>query len=80
MAVISFSQTTLEVPITDNLGAFKVFLCCQELSNERTMTSVRQFLSFERNDGDSGFFANLRVDVDPLDDLTGTSKLAWWMF
>ena len=77
VAVISFSGITLEVSITDNLGAFKVSLSRQELSHERTITSVRQFWSFEHNDGGSGNFANFRVDADPLDDLKCTSKLAW---
>ena len=77
VAVISFSGITLEVSITDNFGAFKVSLSRQELSHQRAITSVRQFWSFEHNDGGSGNFANFRVDADPLDDLKCTSKLAW---
>ena len=72
VAVISFSQITLKVSITDSFATFQVYLFRRELSNEHAMSSVQQFWSFDHNDGGSGNFANFRVDADPLDDFKCT--------
>ena len=79
VVVILFLWIILKVSKTDHFGTFKVSLSHQELSNDHMISSVRQFWSFDSNDGSSGNFANFKVEADPLDAFKCTSNLAWWM-